>query len=264
MTTLLTRLAFLCVLSPLACSAEDEPAPNPLATRLGFCQGWAEAACPQTVVDACDASSIDDCVDSQSGFCLQILPQTYDSKLAKQCLAAVKAAYKDADLNADELQVVLKLAKPCDQLSEGSASAGEACTESSQCHSAAGFACVLKLGAAEGTCQEPEEMGPGEACDGPSQICGDNNYCNGENCVAYKKSGAACEGDFQCEPSELCLVEVAGEPGTCSARADSNDPCASDAECQSQYCAIDPATMVGECASNIRLSRSEPLCDTLQ
>ena len=264
MTKLLTGLAFLFVLSPLACSGEKEEPPNPLATRSGFCKSWAEGACPKAVVDACNASAVDDCVGTQSDFCLGILPENYDSKHAKTCLAAVKAAYRDANLTAEEIQVVLKLAAPCDQLSKGSTTAGDTCTDNAECNTVSGYACVVKLGATEGTCQIPEEVDPGQTCDGPSQVCGEGNYCNADNCVAYKGTGRPCDGDFQCAPEDSCIISVEGAPGECTARAELNDPCASDADCQSQYCVIEAGKTLGECASMIRLSRSEPLCDTLQ
>jgi len=100
----LIALTVLALSLPLGCSAAEEP-PDPLARASGFCQAWGESACQEAVVSACDAASIEDCVATQSDFCLSVVPSSYASAKAKACLLAVKNAYKDANLTAEELQV---------------------------------------------------------------------------------------------------------------------------------------------------------------
>ena len=83
---------------PLGCKVGEDTPPDPLAKREGFCKAWAENACQKDVVDFCNASSVEKCVSTQSDTCLGIIPENYSSNHAKDCLTAVKAAYKDAVL----------------------------------------------------------------------------------------------------------------------------------------------------------------------
>ena len=262
----LISLAVLALSLPLGCSAAEEP-PDPLARAAGFCQAWGESACQEAVVSACDAASIEDCVATQSDFCLSVVPSSYASAKAKACLLAVKNAYKDANLTAEELQVVRYLAAPCDQLSAGVMDEGQSCSTNDDCNTAGGVFCIKKLGASRGSCEKPEVVPPGDACDGAAQLCEDGYFCNGENCVAYKKTGAACEDHYQCLPEDQCVTTVDAdgvETSACTARLELNEVCTGDADCQSGYCYVPAGATEGECASMIRLSRSEPLCDDLQ
>jgi hypothetical protein len=260
----LIALFALALTLPLGCSSEEDPPPDPLAQRSGFCQAWAERACQTDVVENCNANSVEDCQATQAELCRSLVPDSYASGHAGQCLDAVGAAYADAKLTPDEIAVVTALAAPCDELSNGSVSDGASCSLDDQCNTSEGIHCIKKLGEAKGVCELPEEVGPGEACDGPAQVCKSGYYCNGENCVAYKKSGAVCEGDFQCKPQERCLKEADAETGTCDARLELNAACTSSDECASGYCAIADSADAGECASTIVLTRTEPLCKTLR
>jgi hypothetical protein len=262
----LIALALLALSLPLGCSGSEEE-PDPLAKSAGFCEAWGKAACQEKVVTNCDAASVDDCVATQSAFCLDVIPLPYDSAKAKACLSAVKSAYRDAVLTAEEVQTVRYLAAPCDQLSAGVRDEGESCGSDDECATADGLFCIKKADAARGSCEKPELVAPGDACDGAAQVCEDGYFCNGENCVAYKKIGAACEGQYQCSPDQQCLTATDAdgvETSTCAARLEINEVCASDADCQSGYCYMAAGATEGECASMIVLSRSEPLCDDLQ
>jgi len=246
---------------PLGCTVEEDTPPDPLAKPSGFCQAWAEAACQPKVVEYCNAKSPEACQSTQADFCLDLLPDNYSSAHAEACLNAVRDAYTDGDLTPDELAVVLHLAAPCDQLSTGTRNSGQSCTSNEECNTVDGFSCIKKLGAAEGICGQAELIDKGEACDSPNQICRDGYYCNGETCGVYKKTGASCDGDFQCKPTDHCVKEADADAGTCELRADLNDPCTRDADCQSGFCA--PGDTESTCASTIRLSRTEPLCKNL-
>jgi hypothetical protein len=266
MTKPLAALPLLALSLAFGCSSEEE-APDPLAQPEGFCQAWGEAACQANVVLDCDAASADDCIDAQSGFCLSILPDDYSSKRAKQCLSEVQRAYEDVRLSAEELQVVRYLAEPCHQLSAGSREQGDTCSNHEQCNNADGVFCVIKPGSTFGRCVTPEEVPPGDPCDGDAQVCTEGYYCNGENCVRNRAVDASCESDYECVAEARCVVTVdeeGVEAGACTERLPVNELCAADAECQSHYCLIPADATEGECASTIRLSRSEPLCDDLR
>ncbi len=260
----LIALFALALTLPLGCSSEDDKEPDPLAQREGFCAAWAEAACAPEVVENCNATSVSDCQSAQAEFCRGIVPSTYASGRAQQCLDAVGAAYADAKLTPAEIAVVVELGEPCNELSNGNVSEGSSCSRDAQCNTTEGIHCIKKLGADKGVCGQPEEVGPGEACDGPTQVCKAGNYCNGDNCVAYKKSGGTCDGDYQCKPAERCVKLADAETGTCEARLELNELCSASAECASGYCAIEDGASEGECAATIVLTRTEPLCKRLR
>jgi hypothetical protein len=261
MKTSLIAVLLLGLTLPLACTVEEDP-PDPLAKPEGFCQAWAERACQPDVVEFCNAKSVETCQDSQTDFCLSILPGNFTSQHAEECLNAVQDAYSDATLDSGELAIVRRLAAPCDQLSKGTRTSGQSCSDNNECNTADGFSCILKLGVETGVCAKPEEVAAGEACDGPTQVCKAGYFCNAENCVAYKKTGGTCDGDYQCKLEDHCVKEADADTGTCEVRADLNEVCSQDADCQSGYCAEGGTEKT--CASTIRLSRTEPLCDLLR
>jgi hypothetical protein len=258
-------LVLLALTLPLGCKVEEDP-PDPLASRSGFCDAWAGNVCQADVVKYCNASSVDDCKSSQSDFCMGIIPESYSSKHAEDCLTAVKTAYADGDLSPEDIAIVIKLGAPCDQLSKGSVDEGDSCSSNDDCNTAGGLTCIIKLGAASGVCGTPEEVGGGESCEGDAEVCAKNFYCDGANCIAYKKTGKACDADYQCLPEDHCVIAVDDTTGMglCTLRADLNEACTQDDDCQSHYCPMAAGATEGQCAGTIRLSRTEPLCDTLR
>jgi hypothetical protein len=258
----LLALCLLALTLPFGCGVDEETPPDPLRNTDGFCKSWAESACQQKVVDNCNAPSMDDCIDTQEDFCLDVVPENYSSKHAKACLSAVKAAYKDAVLSAADIDVVIKLGAPCDQLSTGTSDEGDSCSKNDDCNTAEGLVCVIKADAATGSCQTPVVVGGGKSCADDEQVCEEDFYCNGRNCVAYTETGEACVGDFECQPSDRCLMVL--DAGTCEARLERSEPCTADSDCQSLYCAIESGETEGLCADSIILSLHEPLCENLR
>jgi hypothetical protein len=258
----LIALFALVLTLPLACSSDPEP-PNPLATREGFCEAWADAACTPKVIDYCTAKE-DACKASQKDACLELLPRSYSSSNAESCLNAVGAAYEDGDLDAEELAVVLKLAAPCDKLSSGTSDDGERCDENDDCNTAGGFICVIKKGASSGYCAEPEVVGAAEECTGTKQVCAEGYYCN-DNCVVYKKTDTGvCDGDYQCKPEDHCVQDADdSETSHCVARSATSETCSDDSDCASGICLPETETE-SVCVSTIRLARNEPLCQSLK
>lgn len=255
-------LALLALSLPFGCKGEDPP--DPLAEPDGFCDAWADAACQDKVVEYCNAKSAAACKATQSSLCLDNLPPRYSSKHAQVCLDAVKAAYADGDLSADDIAVVLHFAAPCDQLSAGVVKEGQTCSGPNDCATADGLTCIIKGGDTAGTCAIAEEVGGGEACDGDTQTCAEGFYCNGENCISYKKTGATCDGDYQCKPEDHCTEMTDSSGSSCQPRLDLNEACADDNDCQSHYCAVATGDTEGECVKTVRLSRTEPLCANLR
>lgn len=248
---------------PLGCSSDPEEPPNPLATRDGFCQAWADAACSAKVLDFCVAKS-DACKEAQKDVCLDLVPRSYTSDQADACVRAVGDAYADGDLSAEELRIVLHLAAPCDRLSSGTSGDGEECAKNSDCNTAGGFTCIFKKGADTGVCGEPEVVGAAEECTGPKQVCAEGYYCN-DNCVVYKKTDTGvCEGDYQCKPTDHC-VPTPEDPdkSVCVERSITGEACQTDSDCASGICLPETETE-SVCVSTVRLSRNEPLCEALK
>jgi hypothetical protein len=263
MKTPLIALFALALTLPLGCSSDPEP-PNPLATRSGFCDAWAQNACSEKVVEYCAAKSAEACQETQHDVCMDLIPSTYSADHAESCLRAVADAYVDGDLTAEELAVVKSLAAPCDMLSTGTSDEGDSCTENNDCNTAGGFVCIVKLGDDSGTCVIPEEVGAGEDCSGPKQTCKEGFYCN-DNCVAQKATGKACTSSVECKPTDKCVPTADdATKSTCETRLDNGEVCAGNGDCKSGYCALVSGETEGECVSTIRLARSEPLCAELK
>lgn len=241
--------------------AEESESESPYQTRAAFCAEWGKAACSSRTVDACQAGSPEDCQESQRQRCLDLVPTPYAPDTAPACLSAVKSAFADADLTHDELSVVVDLGAPCDRLVRGPGSLGMACSSGSDCDGPAGLSCVVK--GELGTCQAPELVNGGFECALPQQICENGFFCNGQNCVAYKRLGAECSSTSECGSEGYCRLNPDSDLNECAARADVNQACELDEECRSGMCF---ALSSGEstCVEKVRLSPSEPMCQYLR
>lgn len=242
-----------CCLLVVACSKEAKPD----RTREQFCTDWARAACSEEVISVCQAESAEDCHASQEALCRTLVPKDFSDESGDDCIAAVKDAYKDADLKADELATVLKLGAPCNQIIVGLSDEGESCTDPGDCDASLGLACVRKADAARGTCQLPDEVEGGRDCKAAQKTCTPGFYCNGQNCIEAKDLGDVCTIQEECGEAGFCDVD-----GACQERLAVNEVCTSDFECGTGICYEFAGDQV--CTDRIRLARSEPLCDGLR
>lgn len=234
----------------VACSSGDDP-----LTRAEFCDEWATRACTGEVVSICQASSAEDCRGTQANFCLGVVPDSFTAEAADRCLDAVEDAYQDADLTREELDTVLRLGPPCDELAKGSTQGGDECDADADCETPSGYRCVIKGGEQSGTCQIPEEVGPGLKCSAPEQVCTVGFFCNSDNCVQALDVGEVCVNHAECGPNGFC------SDGTCAERFGLNDECSFGEQCESGIC-YDGATST--CVDRVRLSPAEPLCQQLR
>jgi hypothetical protein len=248
----------------LGCSSE-QPGPgaeqDKFKTETQFCAEWAEVACNNMVVLACDATSRDHCLDSQQDFCGAIVPSGYKSTHAQDCLDAVADAYEDAVLDAEELDIVLRLGGECERLVDGGRDEGDACTELTDCDGVNGYDCVVKPGADSGTCQLPVEAAGGDPCDDPEVVCADGYYCDGENCLRRHEEADTCTSDGVCAAELRCEIATDSTEGLCEARLTNGDVCIANEECVSGICI---GTTDKECASRVELTAESTLCDTLK
>lgn len=247
-------LALACLFLPLACSDEDPPT----ETRERFCDRWAEAACSDQVISACQAANVDECRLSQERVCLERIPTTgFVGLNADACLGQVRAAYADGDLTASELGVVLRFAAPCNQLVSGDGEVGSSCSESNECDAVRGLECVFKGSAVTGTCQRPTIVQPGRDCSDAAAVCTEGFYCNGDNCIEGNGEGDACARD------EECAVGYCNGAGVCAEGLAVNRPCTLDEECASGFC-LELSASERVCTDRVRLSRTDPLCNDLR
>lgn len=249
----LTTLGLILFLA--SCSGDDAKKGR---TREAFCQEWAVQACSSAVVSACQATSAETCRLAQQGFCMNLVPATFSDAAGDACLAAVGAAYADADLTGAELATVLELGAPCNRVVEGPAGLGERCTSDRDCAGPASHECVIKGGQTAGTCQVPELVGAGLKCAAAQQVCMPGFYCNGANCIEAKSTSDPCANDEECGAAGWCGADAA-----CAARLAVNEACSDSNQCLSELC-YSFATQDRTCVDRLRLSRSEPVCANLR
>lgn len=229
-------------------SGSDE---DPVVTRSDFCDQWAEAACSEEVVSVCQAASVDACRSSQKAACLEALPTNFIDRGVPVCIHAVHRAYEDADLTADELDVVLRFGGPCSDVVIGGET-GMMCEKDTDCEPA--LDCVLK-DEAVGTCEDAVTIEPGFSCSEPEEKCEEGFYCNGSNCIAALDEGDDCLNDAQCG-SDMYCDEI------CTQKVALNEECDSDGDCNSGLCYSNGEERT--CLDRLRLSPAEPLCADLK
>jgi hypothetical protein len=245
---------FLAAASLLAACSDDEPSER---TRAEFCEDWADAACTDETITACQAASQDTCRLAQQGFCQTLVPASFSDERGDDCISAVGDAYDDADLTGAEIDTVRQLGGECRGIVKGARAVGQTCTTSSDCDGSQGVECVRRGGVAGGTCQVAREVGAGQTCVEPAQTCAGDFFCNGSNCIATKPPGQPCQNDVECAANGLC-----GPSDTCVARLAVGSNCASDDECQSLLCYAVGAER--KCAELVRLSPAEAFCGDLR
>jgi hypothetical protein len=258
---------FLFVLAFAACGfgcSSDQPGPgvedDKFKTEAAFCAEWAEVACNDDVVSACNGST-DGCIDSQASACGVIVPYGYKATYAEDCLNAVEDAYADAELDAEELDVVLRLGGNCATLVDGGQDEGETCTSSFDCDGVNGYECVIKADETSGSCHVPVEAGGGEQCDESDVVCEEGFYCNGSDCLIRRDEMDACTGDAMCAAELRCDIAMGETEGVCEPRLANGQACTGNDECASGIC-IGATNKV--CASNVVLTVESSLCDTLR
>jgi hypothetical protein len=182
------------------------------------------------VVRACIGSSgtKEDCANDQADFCADMLQGTdFDRDLAQECINSVGDAYSDTEMTTEERSnVVLVEDGPCaDLLASGNPTGGE--------------------GGASGD-GRPTPKAAGARCDPHADICVDVAYCDPAVDVCVLK---AAEGEFCCtlNPQFLAPACESGQPevpctpgtfcseGFCVSLGQTDDPCATDAQCGPDY-----------------------------
>lgn len=254
---------FALLIAPLAlplvagCSDDD---PDKLADVAGFCREWAVETCNKTVIEACSEDEAE-CENAQAAFCETLVKPVsqYSRSGAAACIKAVGAAYTDGKLNAEEYQTVIQLGGACEKVLSGNGGPGDICNETKDCDTSADLECIIKLGETTGQCQIPEEVGGGDACDGPTQVCAEGFYCDGENCLRKPGEGDECSALEPCDSATRCAAAPAGDAGTtaggtCVPKASNGDDCSATDNPISNECTTGLCGSNGVCIPSITVS----------
>jgi hypothetical protein len=230
------QLLAFALLGLLACSSKDEETGvNPLSTVDGFCTDFANAACLSDVVARC-GTSMEACLGKQKAYCVSELPRHADSTKAlivakvQACINAVRAAYTDTVLTAEEYETVRHFANACSGLQDPNPTTGTTVYY----NRSAGQSCV------------------------PGDVCQPGNYCDGAHCIERPGvGGECCEDSATCSSKVLCVETTLCRNSVCELKPGVGEACANDAECAAgSFCGGGPAI----CVTEVALGRMEPLC----
>jgi hypothetical protein len=240
-------------------SGSGSPRNESARTRTAdeFCQQWARAACSEAVVSACQASNAEECRQTQAGYCRNLVPEQIASTGSDNCIAAVGAAYRDADLRGDELALVLRFSGACARTVVGPNKEADDCSVNTDCDVSRGYSCVRKADAEAGTCQAAQVVEPGRDCRDAEKTCQDGFFCDGRNCIETLATGESCAINEQCGQNGFCDAS-----GACAERRAVNDSCENDVECARGICSA--LTDEKVCTDRIVLSRADPVCENLR
>jgi hypothetical protein len=279
-TWLVAALAVGTVVAASGCGTKDDPVtpdPGPQWTypdKSAYCVGRARAECNATVVSKCGSAGEASCVTKrQYSICNAAQAGTYRPQAADACIAAVKAAYADAQLNEADQK---SMDAACLKVFGGTGGVGAPCTDLTTCTLDQSLSCVVPNGSTTGgTCQKPVTKPGGDPCSAPDAVCDDTRYCSitEKACVLKKASGDPCHAAQPCQKTDRCVPNNPPDTkdptiGTCQTKLANNSPCASAGECASGMCVTvvewtgdggSPVTQT-KCMDYQGFSASEPIC----
>lgn len=241
------------------CGGDDDD--DPLDSVNGFCVEWAKRACSEPVQLNCSSGSPEKCRNAQSNYCLELVPADHYTRAgADKCLAAVQAAYRDGDLDGDELAVVTELAGDCRGILTGDGEEGDTCMGDIDCDIAAGLSCIKRLDEPSGECHVPVPVEGGDDCDDPELVCPSNAYCTEDRfCRSRQDKGEVCSRTEPCKRGLNCQEPEDGGVGVCVDKLGAGDACRLASDCESGICRQGTSGRI--CARLIRLDIDQPICD---
>lgn len=246
----------------IGCSSTPDEVPvDPLAKEEGFCSELAKVVCNANVVDECygsvDSTRADDtksCVDNATRDFCNSQNAVYRAVNAQKCIDAYKAGYADAALELTELDAI---DEACHPTLSGNGDAGEACEIDQDCNGAEELRCVAKPGSA-GTCEVPEEIGPGLACDGAAQTCASGFYCSAEAgaCIVERAVGQSCSETQPCDAESRCEATTM----MCEAKDANGTTCTAADSCTGGFCDIADGSIDGTCKAAQPINTTNGTC----
>jgi hypothetical protein len=249
----------------LACS--NSSSPDPYASVDEFCTAYAKAVCQVVSSTSCglSASAADTCQSYQSNSCNQNAVQAtasgtrqYKSGNVQPCIDALNGAYGN-NPSAVSLQQLTDINTKCEQVFQGSAGNGAACTSNYDC-TQSGEICATAPGVGS-VCATPTQKNDGDFCADPGDQCPSTDYCapmsGTSKCVAAPTQGQPCSASTPCNRSNHCFG------GTCQTLAAQGAPCSTTADCVSgQMCDTytSAALPTPTCEPGLSFGRGSPDC----
>ena len=184
--------------------------------------------------------------------------RTFVPANAEACLAKVRAVYGKISAGAVALagSEYLGMLAVCANVYRGASAEYQPCQSDLDCND--GLICDPK-GDGVGHCGTPKLVGPGAGCANIGEYCPTGAYClnNGNSstgdvwlCTAKVTAQGACSSTSPCLETLRCSA------GLCVARLDIGEACASDGDCNSNFC--EPYAL--RCANDIRFAPGSPAC----
>lgn len=231
--------------------------------QASFCQALGEAECNTSVVKACYGSDDatlpadrESCITARAADCNPAeLP--YHPERADACLAARSQALADGVWTHQEIDAVDEACLPVFS-KEGPE--GAICAGGTDCDTASGLVCIIKLGDLEGICAIPVAMSGGEDCASPEAVCGDGFYCDPQvsHCLANPEVDDACSAAAPCDSTSYC---TSPDDGSCVEKTKNGDSCTKDELCSGGFCVGATDSKPGVCSSTWPLQINAESCD---
>lgn len=242
-----------------ACGSSDSDPPGvtyKYPDVASLCDAGATAQCSASLVQHC-ATTADDCHAVRVQLCKAQTPSTltYRPAQADACIDALRAAYADATLTADEQRVINAA---CSVVFEGTGTAGATCDADVDCHLSQSFVCVKK--GSTGMCEVPKAVSAGDSCSAADAACTLGTHCNPTSLHCDKDGvlGDPCNATAPCDAATTCDAAST----KCIARLADGTACHTDSECQGGICLVVGASQ--RCASAQNFSAGDPACDAFR
>jgi hypothetical protein len=232
---------------------------NPYPDVGHFCAAVAAAECQESgnsgmpaAFDNCSASKSQqqECLSFRASECAKgsiIVPfpgstsamsRAFTSGNVQPCIDAINNAFGPNNASSNGIQSISysqlfgmgNLVDICEAVFAGSAGDGKQCTTNYDC-TQMGETCAQDPLGTDLVCATPTPKPVGMRCADPGDQC-TNGYCQtpssgAPTCVALLANGTTCTADGQCTSSSHC------SGGVCAALAEINEPCGSNADCDS-------------------------------
>jgi len=211
-----------------------------------FCAARAQEECK--AADEC-GTQVAVCLSQRKASCTSSPAATsrpYHSGNAQGCIDKTHDTYAKDTITPDDLAA---LQTECDKVFQGSATSLGRCDTTQDCSG--------DLVCDKSVCAKRVEKNPGDFCGNPGEVCGGESYCattaGALQCVPRKALNEVCDAKIApCQTTLRCN-------GSCQARAESGQACATDDDCAADAPYCDPANG-NKCDKGLRFGPGLTAC----